>query len=78
MLLKHALKYSFAAHTVVGHQNSHGISNQTAKNDLTALVDKALLHRGKSGKAFVYSPAPNLAEKLGLSRGNGDSEIAAP
>lgn len=65
-ILKHALKHSFAAYTVVGHQNSHGISNQTAKNDLAGLEGKGLLTRGKSGKAFLYRPAPDLAEKLGM------------
>jgi len=65
-LLKHALKHPFAAYTVVGHQTSHGISNQTAKNDIAALEAKGFLLRGKVGKAFVYSPAPDLAGKLGL------------
>jgi Fic family protein len=65
-LLKHALKHPFAAYTVVGHQTSHGTSNQTAKNDIAALEAKGLLERGKVGKAFVYSPAPDLAGKLGL------------
>jgi len=32
----------------------------------TALESNGLLHRGKIGKAFVYSPAPDLAGKLGL------------
>jgi len=66
-LLKHALKHPFAHYTVVGHQTSHGTSNQTAKNDITALEAKGLLTRGKIGKAFVYSPAVELSEKLGLS-----------
>lgn len=65
-LLKHALKHPFAAYTVVGHQNSHGTSNQTAKNDIAALEARGFLQRGKIGKAFVYSPAPDLAGKLGL------------
>jgi len=65
-LLKHALKHPFAAYTVAGHQNSHGTSNQTAKNDITALEARGLLTRGKAGKAFVYSPAADIAEKLGL------------
>jgi len=65
-LLKRALKHPCATYTVVSHQNSHGISNQTAKNDLTALEAKELLQRGKSGKAFVHSPSADLAEKLGL------------
>ncbi len=65
-LLKHALKHPFAAYTVVGHQTSHGTSNQTAKNDIAALEAKGFLQRGKIGKAFVYSPAADLAGMLGL------------
>lgn len=65
-LLKHALKHPFAVYTVVGHQTSHGTSNQTAKNDIAALEAKGFLQRGKIGKAFVYSPAPDLVGKLGL------------
>ena len=64
-LLKHSLKHPFAAFTVVSHQTSHCISNQTAKNDLAALETKGLLLRNKVGKAFVYRPAPDLADKLG-------------
>lgn len=64
-LLKQALKHPFSACTVVSHQTSHAISNQTAKNDLAALESKGLLLRGKVGKAFVYRPAPDLARKLG-------------
>jgi Fic family protein len=65
-LLRHALKHPFASYTVVGHQTSHGTSNQTAKNDLTFLELRGLLLRGKVGKAFVYSPVADLAGKLGL------------
>ncbi|MBK1884189.1 Fic family protein [Luteolibacter pohnpeiensis] len=63
-LLRHALKHPFASYTVVSHQTSHAISNQTAKNDLVALEIKNLLTKRKSGKAFVYSPASDLAAKL--------------
>jgi Fic family protein len=65
-LIKHALKHPFASYTVVGHQTSHGTSNQTAKNDLTDLEQRGLLLRGKVGKAFVYSPVTDLPGKLGL------------
>ncbi len=63
-LLKHALKHAFAAYTVVSHQTSHGVSNQTSKNDLVALEAKGLLWRGKQGKAFVYRPVADLANRL--------------
>lgn len=63
-LLKHALKHPFSGYTVVSHQNSHGVSYQTSKNDLESLVGKALLTRGKQGNAFVYTPAQNLTALL--------------
>jgi predicted transcriptional regulator len=62
--LKHALKYPFASYTVTSHQNSHGVSYQTAKNDLDSLFAKKLLARGKDGKAFVYSPVRELVSLL--------------
>ncbi|MCX6845998.1 MAG: hypothetical protein NTU84_05465 [Verrucomicrobia bacterium] len=65
-LLQHALKYPSAQYTVVGHQNSHGTANQTAKNDLADLESTGLLQRDKKGKAFVYSSASDLSSKLGL------------
>lgn len=63
-LLKHALKHPYAGYTVVSHQTSHGVSYQTAKNDLESLVGKTLLTRGKQGNAFIYSPTRNLAALL--------------
>jgi predicted transcriptional regulator len=63
-LLKHALKHPFTAYTVVSHQTSHSVSYQTAKNDLESLVAKTLLIRGKQAKAFIYTPAQNLATLL--------------
>lgn len=63
-LLKHALKHPYTGYTVVSHQTSHGVSYQTAKNDLETLVGKTLLTRGKQGNAFIYSPAQNLATLL--------------
>ena len=63
-LLKHALKHPFGRYTVTSHQNSHGVSYQTAKNDLDSLFAKKLLARGKDGKAFVYSPVRELVSLL--------------
>ena len=65
-LLKHALKHPFASYTVVGHQNSHGTSNQTAKNDLTALEMKGLLQRGKVGQGFRLQPGHGSGGKTGF------------
>jgi Fic family protein len=64
-LLKHALKHPFAAYTVFGHQTSHGTSNQTAMNDLAQLENRGLILKQKIGKAFVFSPAADLAARIG-------------
>lgn len=65
-LLGHALENPSATYTVASHQNSHRISNQTAKNDLVELVTGGLLLQGKAGKAFTYHPAKELREKIGI------------
>jgi Fic family protein len=64
-LLKHALKHPFAAYTVTSHKNSHGVSYQTAMNDLAHLESQGLVKKHKKGKAFVFSPVPDLATRIG-------------
>jgi Fic family protein len=64
-LLKHALKNPFAAYTVAAHQSSHGVSYQTAMNDLTHLETQGLVKKQKVGKAFVFSPVRDLATRIG-------------
>ena len=63
-LLKHALKHPFSAYTVTSHKNSHGVSYQTAMNDLTHLENQGLLQKRKVGKAFVFSPAVDLPIRI--------------
>ncbi len=64
-ILHHALKHPFAAYTVAGHQNSHGVSYQTAANDLAHLENQGLLKKQKIGKAFVFGPIGDLAARIG-------------
>jgi Fic family protein len=64
-LLKHALKHPYAAYTVTSHKNSHGVSSQTAMNDLAHLETQGLVKKHKQGKAFVFSPVPDLAARIG-------------
>jgi Fic family protein len=64
-LLKHALKHPFAAYTVTSHKNSHAVSYQTAMNDLAHLESQGLVKKHKKGKAFVFSPVPDLATRIG-------------
>ena len=64
-LLKHAVKHPHASYTVAGHQTSHGVAYQTAKNDLDDLEKRGLFVHFKSGKAFVFRPLDDLARRLG-------------
>jgi Fic family protein len=63
-LLRHALTHSQAVYTVASHQNSHGVVTQTARTDLDKLVERNLLIKQRSGKAFAYYPSPDLSTKL--------------
>lgn len=50
--------------TVVQLQNRFGVSNQTARNDLTGLVNSGLLEFRKSGKKIQFFPVKNFANKI--------------
>ena len=63
-LLKNALKHPNARYTVTSHQQSHGISNQTARTDLQKLVDLQLFISRRMGKAITFFPHPNIRETL--------------
>jgi Fic family protein len=63
-LLLHALKNPNFRYTIQAHQRSHGVVYQTARSDLLSLAQAALLIESKPGKAFVFTPALDMAEKL--------------
>jgi Fic family protein len=63
-LLGHALRHSGYLYTVASHQRSHHVTQQTARTDLQALVNLGLLHQRKHGRAFVFSAAEQLHDKL--------------
>ena len=49
-LLRHALRHSGFRYAVLCHQNSHGVSHQTARRDLQKLASRGLLLPGKDGR----------------------------
>lgn len=63
-LLSHALRHPGHTYTVKSHSTSHNIVPETARTDLTGLEARGLLIRRKVGKAFSFSPAKDLAERL--------------
>lgn len=63
-LLRHALRHAGFRYTVLSHQSSHGVSNQTARSDLQKLAKRGLLIQGKDGRREVFRVPPDLAARL--------------
>ena len=63
-LLTHALKHPGEAYRVEGHQRMHGVVYQTARADLMTLAELGLLHKSRSGKAFVFTAPADLQGRL--------------
>jgi Fic family protein len=63
-LIAHALRHPRQEYTIHSHQHSHNVVYQTARTDLMDLEARGLLLKRKRGKAFIYIPAPDLAERL--------------
>ena len=63
-LLRHALRHSGFRYTVLSHQNSHGVSHQTARSDLQKLATRGLLTAGKDGRREVFRVPEDLAMRL--------------
>jgi Fic family protein len=63
-LIRHAMKQPLARYTIESHRRSHGVTYQTARTDLLALVKQGLLEQRKAGRAFTFHPAVTLHERL--------------
>lgn len=63
-LLRHALKHPHGEYAIQGHQQSHRVAYQTARNDLLELQDKGLLNMHKRGKLMVFTVPGDLTSKL--------------
>jgi Fic family protein len=63
-LLRHALQHSGFRYSVLSHQNSHGVSHQTARSDLQKLAARGLLLPGKDGRRELFRVPGDLAVRL--------------
>lgn len=63
-LLSRALKKPDSYYSIESHRGAHGVTYDTARTDLLKLEDLGLLIKSKSGNAFIFSPAPNIQNKL--------------
>lgn len=64
-LLGNAMRNPDARYTFRSHLTSHGVTHQTARSDLLALVDHGLLKYRRSGRQYVFTPVDDLARRLG-------------
>jgi Fic family protein len=60
-LLRHGLWHPGFRYTVLSHQSSHGVSNQTARSDLQKLAGRGLLIAAKEGKREIFRVPADLA-----------------
>lgn len=63
-LLLHALRHPENLYAIARHQASHRITYATARSDLLGLERLGLLTRHQQGKAFVFLPVLDLAQRL--------------
>jgi len=63
-LLRHALRHSGFRYSVLSHQNSHGVSHQTAPSDLQKLASRGLLLPGKVGRREIFRAPEDLPSRL--------------
>ena len=63
-LLVEAMRHPGIEITIETHKRTFGVVTQTARTDLSDLVDRGYLQKGKAGRAFAFRPVPDLAERL--------------
>ena len=63
VIISEALEEPNRIFTIAQQRHLHGVSYWAARSDLQDLADRGLLTRRRSGKKFVFRPAPDLAER---------------
>lgn len=63
-LLSYALRNPDSFFTFRTHAESHGVTHETARNDLLPLLEKGLLTRDTVRGRHVFTPKPELSELL--------------
>lgn len=63
-LLANAVRHPDQVYTFRSHALSHGVTHETARNDLLPLVAKHLLEKRRVGGRHEFSPSLNLVERL--------------
>jgi Fic family protein len=63
-LVAHALREPGTTYLVMSHMRSHGVSHQTARDDLFGLVKKSLLVVSRAGRSYNFHAASDVRQRL--------------
>jgi len=63
-LLGHAMRKPAQGYTFQSHAASHGVTHETARNDILPLVERGLLSRERVGRRYVFTAPADLADLL--------------
>lgn len=63
-VIARAMRSPDATFTIRYHQNNHGVSYATARHDLMELMEEGFLEMQPQGRAFVFMPSSELAERI--------------
>jgi len=63
-LLGKAFRHQLRRYSFASHPRGHNVSNQTARSDLIPLDEHGLLTRQRIGHRYVFTPVPDLPERL--------------
>jgi Fic family protein len=67
-LLGNALRTPDAVYTFQTHASTHGVTHETARNDLLPLVQMGFLEQRRPGRRYAFTPPNNLPELLKASQ----------
>ncbi|MGB7588728.1 MAG: Fic family protein [Solirubrobacterales bacterium] len=63
-LLTDAVRHPHSAYTFSSHATSHRVTHETARSDLSGLVDRGLLTQRRKGRRYEFEPVADLPERL--------------
>lgn len=63
-LLTDAIRHPDSSYSFSSHAESHRVTHETARSDLSALNERGLLTQRRKGRRFVFEPAPDLPKRL--------------
>lgn len=66
-LLGNAIRTPDASYTFQTHASSHGVTHETARNDLLPLVSMGFLEQHRQGRRYVFTPPMDLPDRLRAS-----------